>query len=124
MGLMDTFVSIVNDVVEGKPSTLFGRIINYYENTVTVETDNGLLENIKCVNVPVIGSPCILVPVDEEYICIPTQMDEYTREEIDEMISGGSVDLKQYVKKADVDLKFSLEDNGTIIFGIDVGDGF
>ena len=47
----------------------------------------------------------------------------YSKEEIDEII-GGSVDLSKYVKKEDVDLKFSLEDNGTIIIGIDVGDGF
>lgn len=47
----------------------------------------------------------------------------YSKEEIDNLI-GGSADLSKYVKKEDVDLKFSLEDNGTIILGLDVGDGF
>lgn len=37
---------------------------------------------------------------------------------------GDSGDLSDYVKKSDVDLKFDLEDNGTITIGIDVGDGF
>lgn len=48
--------------------------------------------------------------------------DYYTKEEIDEMIKD--IDLKDYVKKRDVQFKVSLEDNGTAIFMLDVGDGF
>lgn len=52
--------------------------------------------------------------------------DVYTKGEVDEKINniphGG--DLEGYVKKSDVDIEVSLEDNGTIAFKLDLGDGF
>ena len=57
--------------------------------------------------------------------CIDVKRDVYTKKEVDdivdEIISG---DMSGYVKKADVDLKFQLGDNGIITIGLDVGDGF
>jgi len=57
--------------------------------------------------------------------CIDVKRDVYTKDEVDEIVDEIiSGDLSGYVKKADVDLKFQLGDNGIITIGLDVGDGF
>lgn len=48
---------------------------------------------------------------------------EELEEKVDN-IPSGDVDLSEYVKKSDVDLKFNLESNGYITIGLDVGDGY
>lgn len=48
----------------------------------------------------------------------------YDKSEIDVLIgsSGGSGDLSEYVKKSDVSFTVSLEDNGTIVFNLGIGE--
>lgn len=106
--LINSIQAISESVIQNQPSTNFGRVIRYYENTVTVETEDGVLENIKCINVPQVGSPCILIPVGEEFVCVPNEVDEYTKEEIDEIIDEiitGKIEL-------DIDLGMNLMENG------------
>jgi hypothetical protein len=76
MGLFDTITSMAQDVVDNQPKTVLGTVTNYYDGSCTVATDNGTFENIKCVNVPKIGSACLLIPVGEEYTCIPNETDD------------------------------------------------
>ena len=106
--LIENIQAISENVIQNQPSANFGRVIRYYDDTVTVETDDGVLENIKCVNVPQIGSPCVLVPVRGEFVCIPNDVDEYTKEEIDQIIEEiitGKIEV-------DIDLDMNLMDNG------------
>lgn len=114
---VDNIKLISESIIDSRPSTNFGRVIKYYQNTVTVETDDGVLENIKCVNIPKVGSPCVLLPIGEEFVCIPTEMDEYTKEEIDEIVAdiiSGQIDLNRYIRKDefldlfDVDFDYTL----------------
>ena len=76
MGLLDSIQGIATDLIESQPPTMNGTIKSYYDGAVTVETDDGVMENIRCVNVPKIGSACLLVPVGEEYTCIPNEFDD------------------------------------------------
>lgn len=88
-------------------------IIKYVPSNVPGKTgDNGVLVFLNGdINKPF----CILGGADLS--------NYYTKSEVDDLITGDK-DLEDYVKKADVRLKFDLEDNGTMIIGIDVGDGF
>ena len=78
MGLLDTIKDITQDTIDSQPKTLYGTVTKYYDGTCTVETDDGLLENIKCINIPRIGTACLLIPVDDEYNCIPNEIDDTT----------------------------------------------
>ena len=103
MGLLDTLKKVAIDVINEQPKTMYGTVTKYYDGSVTVETDDGLLENIKCVNVPKIGTACILVPVGEEYTCIPNEMDDST---------------EIYAKGLG---KFTVNDDGDLIYDLSVG---
>ena len=101
----ESIQSIAGGVVDTMPSTVFGRVIRYSDNTVTVETSDGVLENIKSVNNPHVGGACILVPVEDDFVCVPLVHDEYSKDEIDDIVSeiiSGQIDLSKYVKKADI----------------------
>lgn len=84
MTLFDAIQSISENAIANQPSVEYGTVTKFYENTVTVKTDEDqLLENILCVSTPKIGCACILVPVGEEFVCVPLELD----------IEGGSVDI-------------------------------
>ena len=76
MGLFGTITSVAQDVVDNQPQTTYGTVTNYYDGSCTVATDTGTFENIKCINIPKIGSACLLIPVGEEYTCIPNETDD------------------------------------------------
>lgn len=76
MGLFETLNTISQDVVDSQPKTVLGTVTNYYDGSCTVATDDGTFENIKCINIPKIGSACILIPVGEEYTCIPNETED------------------------------------------------
>lgn len=76
MGLLETIQKTAKDEIDSQPPTMNGTIKSYYDGAVTVKTDDGVMENIRCVNVPKIGSACLLVPVGEEYTCIPNEFDD------------------------------------------------
>lgn len=103
MGLLETIQKTAKDEIDSQPPTMNGTIKSYYNGAVTVETDDGVMENIRCVNVPRIGSACLLVPVGEEYTCIPNEFDDTA--EIYAMGLG----------------KFHINDNGYLIFELPIG---
>ena len=74
MGLFETIQNVTQDTLNSQPSALLGKVIAFYGTTATVETSEGAFENIKCVSVPSEGSGCVLLPVGDEYICIPFEM--------------------------------------------------
>ena len=76
MGLLETIQKTAKDEIDSQPPTMNGTIKSYYNGAVTVETDDGVMENVRCVNVPKIGSACLLIPVGEEYTCIPNEFDD------------------------------------------------
>ena len=76
MGLLETIQKTAKDEIDSQPPTMNGTVKAYYDGAVTVETDDGVMENVRCVNVPKIGSACLLVPVGEEYTCIPNEFDD------------------------------------------------
>jgi hypothetical protein len=76
MGLLDLISNITQDIIDKQPKPLNGTVKAYYDGACTVETDDGVMENIECVNIPKIGTSCLLVPVDDEYTCIPTETDD------------------------------------------------
>ena len=78
MGLLDTIKDITQDTIDSQPQTLYGTVTKYYDGSCTVETDDGILENIQCVNIPKIGTACILIPVEDTYNCIPNEIDDTT----------------------------------------------
>ena len=106
MGLLDTLQTVVQDEIGKQSSTVLGTVIAFYDGTCTVRTDEGTFENIKCANTPVLGSPCLLIPVNDEYISIPLK------------VAGGGGDLSAYVKKAEVDIV--LMDNGYLKLKLDL----
>lgn len=135
MGLFDTIQGINNDNMAKLPSNKLGKVKNYYNGACTVETSEGTLENIPTLNPPKIGEGCVLVAVGKDYVCIPLDLEVYTKAEIDEIIEdiiSGDIDLSNYVKKSDVQLKFEIEspsplndsNGGYMTIGLDIGDGF
>jgi hypothetical protein len=76
MGLLETIQKTAKNEIDSQPPTMNGTVKSYYDGAVTVETDDGVMENIRCVNVPRIGSACLLIPVGEEYTCIPNEFDD------------------------------------------------
>ena len=121
MGLLESITSIASDVVNSQPKTVYGTVVRYYQGTVTVRTDDGLMENVKCVNIPKIGTGCLLVPVDGEYTCIPNEIDDtgmiyamglgkFTVKENGDLIYDLPIGVTNY---------FSLNNNGDLIVGLD-----
>lgn len=79
----ETLQNVSHSVVDEQPTPVFGTVVKFYEDTVSVETGEGTFENVLCVGSPVVGSACILVPVEgDDYFCVPTKM-----------TGGGSVDI-------------------------------
>lgn len=121
MGLLDTMTGIAQDTIDSQPKTLYGTVTNYHDGVCTVETDDGIFENIQCVNIPKIGTACILIPVDETYNCIPN--------EIDDTISLYAMGLGKFTINEDSDLLidlpigvtnyFSLNNDGDLIINLD-----
>ena len=51
MGLFDTLTNMTQDTIDSQPKSLYGTVTRYYDGACTVKTDDGILENIQCVNV-------------------------------------------------------------------------
>jgi hypothetical protein len=121
MGLLDTIKDITQDTIDSQPQTLYGTVTKYYDGSCTVETDDGILENIQCVNIPKIGTACLLIPVDDTYNCIPNEIDETT--------SLYAMGLGKFNINDDGDLNyelpigitnyFTLNNNGDLIINLD-----
>lgn len=124
--LADEIITIVNSVANNNPAPNTCTIRKIYDDgfvDVTLK-DGGVVSYLECYGRTEVGNNALIVFADGDISNGKVvSIDNYTKAEIDEMISGGA-DLTRYVKKEDVDLKFSLEDNGQIIIGLDVGDGF
>ena len=103
MGLLDTISNVAQDVIDQQPQTLYGTVTNYYEGSCTVATDTGTFENIKCINIPKIGSACLLIPVGEEYTCIPNEIEDTA------MIYALGLG------------KFHIDDEGNLLFDMGIG---
>lgn len=78
MGLFDTLTNMAQDTIDSQPKSLYGTVTRYYDGACTVKTDDGILENIQCVNIPKIGTSCLLIPINGEYNCIPNEIDDTT----------------------------------------------
>ena len=121
MGLLDTIKDITQDTIDSQPQTLYGTVTKYYDGSCTVETDDGILENIQCVNIPKIGTACLLIPVEDTYNCIPNEIDDTT--------SLYAMGLGKFNINDDGDLNyelpigitnyFTLNNNGDLIINLD-----
>ena len=121
MGLFETLNTIAQDVVDSQPKTVYGTVTKYYDGSCTVETDDGILENIQCVNIPKIGTACILIPIEDTYNCIPNEIDDTT--------SLYAMGLGKFHINDDSDLNyelpigitnyFTLNNNGDLIINLD-----
>lgn len=105
MGLFETLNTIAQDVVDSQPKTVYGTVTKYYDGSCTVETDDGILENIQCVNIPKIGTACLLIPIDDTYNCIPNEIDDTT--------SLYAMGLG----------KFKVDENGDLLLDLPIGVG-
>lgn len=114
MGLLESMQNIANDAIDSRLKTMKGTVKSYHEGVVTVETDDGELENITCVNIPKIGTSCLLVPAYEEYMCIPT--------EVDDIAKIFALGLGKFNINRDGDLILELPIGVTNYFSIDDGD--
>ena len=103
MGLFKTMGKIAQDTIDNQPQTMYGTVTAYYDGAVTVKTDEGVLEGIKCINIPKIGSACLLIPVNGEYNCIPNEIDDTG------MIFAMGLG------------KFNIDDNGDLIYELPIG---
>lgn len=103
MGLLDTLTEITQDTINNQPQPIYGTVTRYYDGSCTVETEEGTLENIQCVNIPKIGTACILIPIEDEYTCIPN--------ETDDTLMIYSLGLG----------KFHINDDGDLIFDMAIG---
>jgi hypothetical protein len=121
MGLLETIRNTATDVVESQPKTVQGTVKSYHEGVCTVDTVDGVMENLPCVNIPKIGSACLVVPSDGEYTCIP--------HEIDDTLSLYSLGLGKFWIDDNGDLQlelaigtenyFSIDNNGDLIVDLD-----
>ena len=121
MGLLDTIKDITQDTIDSQPQTLYGTVTKYYDGSCTVETDDGILENIQCVNIPKIGTACILIPIEDTYNCIPNEIDDTT--------SLYAMGLGKFNINDDGDLNyelpigitnyFTINNNGDLIINLD-----
>lgn len=113
--LGDEIVILVEDCISKLPANIQGTVKKIYSNGfVDITTNDGEFQYIECIGSANINSKGIITFVNNDnaspvFICEST---------------GGGGDLSEYVKKSDVKLKIDLEDNGTIVFGLDIGDGF
>lgn len=129
MSVIDQIEIIVKSMTDNNyPAKLVSIVRGYEKEICDIHVNDEVLKNIQCSSLANAGDNALLVYLNgdpnQPFVLLFTDLSKYyTKDEIDEMI-GGEIDLKRYVKKEDVKLQFSLEDNGTIIFGIDVGDGF
>ena len=103
MGLLETIKQIIQDTIDQQPRILYGTVTYYYEGTATVNTDNGVFENIRCANTPKIGCACILLPVKDEYFCIPQETDD-----TNQIYAEGLG-------------KFNINDDGDLIIDLPIG---
>jgi hypothetical protein len=121
MGLLKTITDITQDTIDKQPKTLYGTVTRYYQGTCTVETDDGTLENIKCINIPQIGTACLLIPVDDEYNCIPNEIDNTTTLYalgLGKFNIDNNGDL-HYELPIGVTNYFSINNNGDLIINLD-----
>nr|WP_294999887.1 hypothetical protein [uncultured Methanobrevibacter sp.] len=118
--LSDVIQNQIDNTIRQLPVNQQCRIIKTYEDNfadIQITDTNDVLKYVEVIGENKTGVNGLLVFVNGE-LNNPVVI---TGGVIGE---GGDVDLKEYVKKKDVDLLFDLEDNGTITIGIDVGDGF
>ena len=121
MGLLETIKDIAQDTIDNQTKPLYGTVTKYYDGSCTVETDDGILENIQCVNIPKIGTACILIPIEDTYNCIPNEIDDTT--------SLYAMGLGKFHINDDGDLNyelpigitnyFTLNNNGDLIINLD-----
>ena len=120
----------IDHTLQQLPASQQGTIKKIYNDPtfVDIQLDMGIVNYVKCIGTAEVGAEAVLFFLNNshnEYIVITqTSIDENMLERIIEDLIGDDVDLKDYVKKKDVDLKFDLERNGYITIGINVGDGF
>lgn len=128
--LTEEIIAIVNSVANNNPAPQECVISKIYDNGyVDVRLDIGIIKYIECIGSTSVDSKGIVVYPDgnlnnAKAISIT---DYYTKAEIEKIVEeiiSGQIDLKNYVKKSDVALKFDLETNGYITLGLDIGDGF
>ena len=104
MGLLDTITNTAQDVVDQQPKTLTGTVTSYYNGQCTVNIDDEeSMENLQCVNIPKIGTQCLLVPVEDTYQVIPN--------EIDDTATIYALGLG----------KFTINDDGYLIYELPIG---
>ena len=120
----------IDHTLQQLPASQQGTIKKIYNDPtfVDIQLDMASVNYVKCIGTAEVGAEAVLFFLNNshnEYIVITqTSIDENMLERIIEDLIGDDVDLKDYVKKKDVDLKFDLERNGYITIGINVGDGF
>ena len=118
MGIGEQIETIVQSMTgNNNPPQVVTIRKGYDNNTADIITKDGVLKNVRCSGKAEAGDNALLT-YDNGDMQTPFVL-LFTGDG-----GGGGGDLTRYVKKEDVDLKFSLEDNGTIIVGLDVGDGF
>lgn len=103
MGLFNTMTNIAQDTIDKQPKTVYGTVTYYYNGSVTVTTDNGTFENIRCSGIPKIGSSCVLIPVGDEYTCLPNEVDDTS------MIYAMGLG------------KFKINEDGDLLFDLAIG---
>ena len=138
MGLLETIQSTASDVIDSQPKTVQGTVKSYHEGVCTVETSDGLMENLPCVNIPKIGTGCLVVPSDGEYTCIPNEVDDsamifamglgkFTIDNNNDLLYELPIGVTNYMSLSNGDLivnldnttnqKFSIDNNGDVIYG-------
>lgn len=115
--LADEISAIARYEVNQIPVNKLGRITKNYPNSdfVDIELLNGdILNYVQCIGSADVDKIALVVFTDgkNENPFVITSSET------------GEIDLRDYVKKADVQLKFDLEDDGTMRIGINVGGGF
>lgn len=130
--IADEILVIVKNEIKQIPTPIPAKITKIYDDIdyadILLDTSNEILKYVRVIGDNHIGvfGVCIFINGDYTtplFVADADLSNYYTKSEVDDLITGDK-DLDDYVKKADVRLKFDLEDNGTVILGIDVGDGF
>lgn len=118
--LSDVIQNQIDNTIRQLPVNQQCTIIKTYENNfadIQITDTNDVLKYVEVIGENETGVNGLLVFVNGE-LNNPVVITGGVSGE------GGDVDLKKYVKKKDVDLKFNLESNGYITIGLDVGDGY
>ena len=121
MGLLDTMTGVAQDTIDQQPKPLNGTVKAYYDGAVTVETTDGVMENIQCSGVPKINCACLLVPVDDTYVCIPNEVDDTAMiyaMGLGKFSINGDGDLI-YSLPIGVENYFNVDSNGDLIVSLD-----